>query len=385
MARTILTILLCSAVGVGWVYATQGSGPVWWSAFGFLLTAMTVAAALREAVEHGALRAALVTLVSVVVAIAVVRAEGTFLVASALGVVAGALVSLLRREWLPRLVRGTIVLSLGVTVVGVGAEVYRGWRVRADAERARIERAAFPTLTVPSCDSNDDGNDGATSRTPAGHWQQEWRGAGTNFTVTRTCYREAAWLNLVSRGRGIAVGIDPKVGSTVRAHPDGAVFVRATQGFELGSGPKGEVLGPPSDPVYEPRRELFYALVLASLAWLASVAQRRHSRRRLESLARAVDGDLYDGWFSSGGQGVLIHRLLGFRGEASDFVGDAFAWGVPGSDVGYRGVAAPRCVAHVGRREDVARSARLTEEMTAAAALLGGCVAAVSTGLVWLG
>lgn len=93
--RTILTILLCSALGVGWSYAAaslQGERVWWWSALGFVVVA-TAITALHRKVEHGPLRAAMVTIGAAVVAFGVFLAEGPVLGAIALGVLAGALVS----------------------------------------------------------------------------------------------------------------------------------------------------------------------------------------------------------------------------------------------------------------------------------------------------
>lgn len=153
----------------------------------------------------------------------------------------------------------------------------------------------------------------------------------------------------------------------------------------LGSGPDGELRAWP-EPVEQPIRfELLFALPLAALAWLVAAAQRRFARRRLERLSCAVDGELADGWFKAeGAGGALVSKLHGFRGPTSDFFGDAFAWGLPFVDPGYRGAAMGGCIAHVGRKEEVARGVRVADEMTTAAALLVGCVAAASTCLILL-
>ena len=392
-ARAILTILLCSAVGVGWIYAAashHGERVWWWSALGFVVVVTAVAAVLHRNIEHGALRAALATIGAAVVAIGVVVAEGPVLGAIALGVLAGALVSRLRQERLPRVARGTMALLVGVTVFGVGAEVRREWRARADAERERIANQALPTLVVPPCGTEDE-----MSHTPDGHPQRTWRGVVSSFTVTRTCYGvppHAAFLDVQGRKAAFGIGVSPDDPAHVRADPDGSVYAELWGARDdvwsaraLGAGPDGKLRAWPEQVVQPIRLELLFALSLAAVAWLAAAAQRRFARRRLERLSCAVDGELADGWFTvEGARGVPVSALRGFRGAASDYFGEAFAWGIPLAEASYRGAAPPRCVAYVGRREDAARGVRFIDEMTTTAALLVGCVAAASTCLVWL-
>ncbi len=260
----------------------------WWCAAVFVVAMTLVARLLRRRFEGGALAVGLAASVGALAALGVVVAGRSTLEALPVGSALAALTVFLARSHLERVVRVATALCAALTIVGAGLEAERRISAIRAAERLRLEILALPSMVVPPC-----GAAGSTmSRTPEGYEETVWRVGADRYNVERRCRadddHDLLSVQLTDRPE-LVVWVPVNESTVLHASAEGV--------FRSDFGPAEEV-GLTWDGVLRARREhpgeigveIVVAVAAALFAWWAAALQRRHTRRRLASLACAVDG-----------------------------------------------------------------------------------------------
>lgn len=290
--RLFVTSLVCGAAGSGCSaasFALWGTQTWWWCAAAFVVGMTLVARLLRGGLEGGSLSVGLAASVGALAALGVVVAGRSTVEALAVGSALAVLTVFLARGHLEWVVRVATALCVALTIVGAGLEAQRRISAIRAAERLRLEILALPSMVVPPC-----GAAGSImSRTPEGNEETVWRVEADSYKVERRCRadddHDLLSVQLTERPVELVVWVPVDESTVLHASTEGV--------FRSDFGPT-EAIRLTWDGALRARREhpgeigveIVVAIVAALFAWWAAPLQRRHTQRRLASLARAVDG-----------------------------------------------------------------------------------------------